>query len=135
MSDEDYSSEEERRLNRSQRLRRDHNISSDKYEDREGEDAIAPSSPAHYRSDENEGHKEDPAEKVSAKDVAGPQLTKEAIKEAMKGNKRVDEITTNMVLNQTILDHYHNVRLVDQDQGSHLIILHQVLLGGGAWTK
>ena len=66
--------------------------------------------PAHYRSDENGGGEEDPAEEVSTKDVAGPQLTKEAIKEAMKGNKRVDEITPNIVLNQTILDHYHNVR-------------------------
>ena len=108
MSD-DYSSEEERRLNRSQRPRRDHDISSDGYDDKEEDDAGAPSSPAHYRSGEN-GGEEDPAEEVSAKDVAGPRLTKEAIKEAMKGNKRVDKITPNMVLNQTILDHYHNVR-------------------------
>ena len=110
MSDEDYSSEEERRLNRSQRLRRDHDISSDKYKDKEGEDAVAPRSPAHYRSNETKGGKEDSAEEISAKDVAGPQVTKEAIKEAMKGNKRVDKITPNMFLNQTILDHYHNVR-------------------------
>lgn len=42
----------------------------------------------------------------------------------MKGNKRIDQITQNMILNQTILDHYHNVMLDDQDQGSPLIILH-----------
>ena len=67
--------------------------------------------------------------------MAGPQLSKEAIKEAMKGSKRADEITPKMILNQTILDHYHNVRMDDQDEGSPLIILHQELLGVGAWTK
>ena len=36
--------------------------------------------------------------------MAGPQLSKEAIKEAMKGSKRADEITPKMILNQTILD-------------------------------
>ena len=36
-------------------------------------------------------------EEVAAKDVAGPQLSKEVVK------------TANMVLNQAILDHYHNV--------------------------
>ena len=36
-----------------------------------------------------------------------------------------------MILNQTILDHYHNVGMDDQDQGSPLITLHQELLGGG----
>ena len=133
MSDDDYSSEEERRSNRSQRHRREHIISSDEYKDEEGDDAVAPSSPSHYRSDKNEGgEEEEPAEEVSAKDVAGPQHTKKAITEAMKGNKRVDEITPNMVLNQTILDHYHNVRLFNQDQGSQLIIFQQVLLGGGS---
>ena len=35
----------------------------------------------------------------------------------MKGAKRVDKIAPNMVLNQTILDHYHNK-----------------LLGDGIWT-
>ena len=67
--------------------------------------------------------------------MARPQLSKEAIKEAMKGAKRVDKITPNMILNQTILDHYHNVRPDDQDQESPLIVLHQELLGGGAWTR
>ena len=50
----------------------------------------------------------------------------------MMGAKRVDEVTPNMIVNQTILDHYHNVRLDDQDQGSLLIVLHQELLGSGA---
>ena len=67
--------------------------------------------------------------------MARPQLSKEAIKEAMKGAKRVNKITPNMILNQTILDHYHNVRPDDQDQESPLIVLHQELLGGGAWTR
>ena len=50
-------------------------------------------------------------------DVAGPQLSKEGVKEAMKEAKRVDKVAPNMILNKTILDHYHNE-----------------LLGGGAWT-
>ena len=52
-------------------------------------------------------------EEVSAKDIAGPQPTKEATKKVRKRTKRVDKITSNMILNQTILDHYHNVRLHD----------------------
>ena len=52
----------------------------------------------------------------------------------MRGANRVDEIAPNMILNQTILDHYHNIRMDDQDQGSPLIILYQELLGGGRWT-
>ena len=36
--------------------------------------------------------------------MARPQLSKEAIKEAMKGAKRVDKITPNMILNQTIME-------------------------------
>ena len=67
--------------------------------------------------------------------MARPQLSKETIKEAMKGAKRVDKIIPNMILNQTILDHYHNVRPDNQDQESPLIVLHQELLGGGAWTR
>ena len=35
----------------------------------------------------------------------------------MKGAKRVNEVAPSMILNKTILDHYHNE-----------------LLGGGAWT-
>ena len=105
-------------------------------EDEEGDDAVSPSSPGQYHSDKNGGgEEEEPAEEVPARDVAGPQLTKEAITEAMKGKNRVDEITLNMVLNQTILEHYHNVRPVDQDQESQLTIFHQVLLGGGSRTK
>ena len=107
MSDEDYSSEEERRPGRSQRHRREHDISPNEY------DAAAPSSPANHRPDENEGGEEDPMEEVSAKDIAGPQPTKEATKKVRKRTKRVDKITSNMILNQTILDHYHNVRLHD----------------------
>ena len=46
-------------------------------------------------------------------DVAGPQLSKETVKEAMRGAKSVDEIAPNMILNNTILDHYHNIRMDD----------------------
>ena len=46
-------------------------------------------------------------------DVAGPQLSKEIVKEAMKGAKIVDKISPNIILNKTILDHYHNVRRDD----------------------
>ena len=31
----------------------------------------------------------------------------------MRGAKRVNKIGPNMILNKTILDHYHNVRMVD----------------------
>ena len=48
-------------------------------------------------------------EEVAAKDVAGPQLSKEVIKTAVKGTKRHNKIAPNMVLNQAILDHYHTV--------------------------
>ena len=46
---------------------------------------------------------------MAAKDVVGSQLSNETVKTAMKGTKRVDEITPNMILNQAILYHYHNV--------------------------
>ena len=39
---------------------------------------------------------------MPARDGTGPQLTKEAIMEAMKENKRADKITPNMVMNQLI---------------------------------
>ena len=51
MSDEDYSSKEERRPGRSQRHRREHDISPNEY------DAAAPSLLANYRPDENKGAK------------------------------------------------------------------------------
>ena len=137
MSEDEYSSnKEECRMNRSQRRRRAHNMSSD--EDEEGDDVVSPSSPGQCHTDENgvgQEEEEEPAEEVPAKDMAGPQLNKEAVAEAMKNNRRVEEITPNMVLNQAILEHCHNVRPVDQDQGSQLIIFHHVLLGHGTWTK
>ena len=71
---------------------------------------------------------------MAAKDVARPQLSKETVKEAMRGAKRVNKIAPNKILDQTILDCYHNVRMDNQDQGSLLIILHQELLRGGTWT-
>ena len=44
--------------------------------------------------------------------MAGPQLTKETVKEAMMGANRVDESAPNMILNQTIMVHYQNVRWI-----------------------
>ena len=124
-------------MNRSQRRKRTHGMSSDEDEDEEGDDVVSPSSPGQYHSDENGvgQEEEEPAEEVPAKDMAGPQFTKEAVAEAMKNSRRVDKITPNMVLNQAILEHCHNVRPVYQDQGSQLIIFHHVLLGHGTWTK
>ena len=52
----------------------------------------------------------------------------------MRGAKRVDKVAPNMILKQTILDHYPYVRVDDQDQGFPLIILHQELHLGGTWT-
>ena len=53
---------------------------------------------------------------VLIQDVSGPQLSKEGVKNAMKGAKRVDEIAPNMILNETILGHYHEVRTNDYGQ-------------------
>ena len=116
MSDEEYSSEEEPRQGRGRRqaVRGPHYMSLSSNE--EVENVSAPSSPVHDHSNDKEGEA-DPADEVAAKDVARPQLSKETVKMAMKGAKRVDEIAPNMVLNQTILDHYHNARVDDRDQG------------------
>ena len=46
------------------------------------------------------------AEELTAKDVAGPQLSKKRVMEAKRGAKRVDKISSNMILNITILVHY-----------------------------
>ena len=59
---------------------------------------------------------------MAAKDVAGPQLSKEVVK------------TANMVLNQAILDHYHTVSQA-RARGNLLIFLPQELLGGGTWIS
>ena len=66
--------------------------------------------------------------------MAGFHLSEETAKKAMRGAKRDDEVAPNMILNQMILDHYHNVKMDGQDQGSPLINLLQELLGGGTWT-
>ena len=44
-------------------------------------------------------------------DTSGPQLSKEDVVSMMKSNKRLDEVQPNMVLNETIIDHYHKVDL------------------------
>ena len=77
--------------------------------DEEDDDVGAPSSLVHNLSDEEEDGEVNSTEEVAAEDLAGPQLSKETVKTAMKGTKRVDEITPNMILNQAILYHYHNV--------------------------
>ena len=41
-----------------------------------------------------------------------PQLSKETVKSAMKGHKRLDEVAPNIVLNEEIMDHYHQVDMV-----------------------
>ena len=51
----------------------------------------------------------------------------------MKGATRVNEIAPNMILNQTILDHYHNVRVEGHCQELLMIFLPQELRGGGIW--
>ena len=51
----------------------------------------------------------------------------------MRGAKRVDVFAPNMIINQTILNHYYNVRMDDWDQQSSLMILHQEL--GGTVVK
>ena len=61
------------------------------------------------------------------------QDSKETAKEAMREAKRVDVFAPNMIINQTILNHYHNVRMDDRDQQSSLMILHQEL--GGTVVK
>ena len=102
--------------------------------DEEDDDIGAPSSPVHERSNKEEEGEAHSTEEVAANDVAGPQLSKATVKTAMKGAKRVDEIALNMILNQTILDHYHNVREPGKGQGNLLIFLPQERLGGGTWT-
>ena len=131
MSDKDYLTEEERRPGRGSPRRRAHDMSSSSNEEDVG---TSECSPVNDRSDGDEGGETDSTEEVAAKDVAGPQLSKETVMEAMKGAKRVNKVAPNLILNQTILDHYHNVRMDDQDQGPPLIIIHQELLGGGDWT-
>ena len=42
-----------------------------------------------------------------------PQLSKETVKSAMEGRKRLDEVTPNIVLNEEIMDHYHQVNMID----------------------
>ena len=96
--------------------------------DEEDEDVGAPSSPVHERSNKEEEGEVHSTEQVAAKDIVGPRLSKETVKTAMKGAKRVDEIAPNMILNQTILDHYHNVREPGQGQGKLLTFLPQELL-------
>ena len=48
--------------------------------------------PVHAHSDEEEDGEVHSAEEVAAKDIAGPQLSKETVKKTMKGAKGVDEI-------------------------------------------
>ena len=95
--------------------------SSDEEEDEVGASEY---SPINDHLDEEERGKADSTEELAAKDVAGPQLYKETVKEAMRGAERVVEVAPNMILNQTILDHYHNGRRDNQDQGFPLIILY-----------
>ena len=47
---------------------------------------------------------------VPIQDVAGPQFSKEGVKEAMKGAKKVNKIAPNMILNNAILGQYHKVK-------------------------
>ena len=46
-------------------------------------------------------------------DASGPQLSKEIVKSAMKGRKRLDEVAPTIVLNEEIMDHYHQVYTID----------------------
>ena len=124
MSDEDYWTEDERQERQWRRRAHDMSSSSDEEEDYVG---VTERSPVTDCSDGDEKDKADSTEELVAKvgieckalvhdntpmqDVAGPQLSKETVKEAMKGAKRVDEINPNMILNKTILNHYHNVRI------------------------
>ena len=101
-------------------------LSSDEEEDNVG---VTECSPLTDRSDGDKEDEADSTEELIAKvgtecktlihdniptqDVAGPQLSKET----MKGAKRVDEISPNMILNKTILDHYHNVKIDDLNRG------------------
>ena len=109
MLDYSYSTEEERCPGRKPRRRGAHNISlsSDEEEDEVG---ALERLPVHAHSDKEERGDADFTEELAAKDVAGPQLSKGTVKEAMKGAKRVDKIAPNTNLNQTIMDHYHNIR-------------------------
>ena len=45
-------------------------------------------------------------------EMSGPQLSKEAVKSAMKARRRL-EATPNIILNDEIMDHYHQVDMVD----------------------
>ena len=115
MSNESYLTEDERRRRQErQQRRRAHDVSwsSDKEEDEVGD---TERSPVTDRSDGDEKDEADATEELAAKvgiecealihnntpmlDVAGPQLSKETVNEAMKGAKRVDEIAPNMILN------------------------------------
>ena len=40
---------------------------------------------------------------------SGPQLSKESVKSAMKGAKRVIEMGPNMIFNEELVNHYHKV--------------------------
>ena len=98
-------------------------------DDEEDDVGVTERSPVTDRSDGDEKDETDSTEELAAKvgmecealvhnntpmqDVAGPQVSKETVKEAMKGAKRFEEIAPNMILNKTILDHYHNVRMDD----------------------
>ena len=105
MSDKEYSSKEKRRMNRSQRHRRAHDMSSSSSEEDE-----AGNTDNSEREDEADSAEELIA-KVStgcktlihdnspSQDMNGPQLSKEGVKNAMKGTKRVDKVAPNMILN------------------------------------
>ena len=83
MSDKEYSFEEERRQGRGHRGPHDLSLSLDEEDD----DIGAPSSPVHERSNEEEEGEAHSTEEVAANDVAGPQLSKETVKTAMKGQE------------------------------------------------
>ena len=42
-------------------------------------------------------------------DTSEPQLSKKDVVSMMRGNRRLDRVRTNMVLNEAIIDHYHKV--------------------------
>ena len=106
MSDEEYLLEEERRQGRGRgRGPNDMSVSSDEDDD----DIGAPSYPVHNLSKDEEDKEVHSTEEVAVKDVAGPQLSMEVVKTAMKGTKRHNKIAPNMIINQAILDHYRTV--------------------------
>ena len=112
-------------MNRSQRRRRAYDMSSSLAE--EDDDAGDTNNSDREMEDKADSAEEQMA-KVSTRckilirvnvliqDVSGPQLSKEGVKNAMKGAKRVDEIAPNMILNEAILGHYHEVRTNDYGQ-------------------